>query len=115
PEAQLLRYLRATDTIVPNRGHLWHEAKQAVLALDAAGYRPPARTQIPVVGPDGRAVLELAAQQLFWSGYATEHDVYIAKKLAYVLSGGDLPAGTRVTEEYLLDLEREAFLSLCGH
>src|SRR5690606_11591279 len=60
-------------------------------------------------------VLELAAQQLLWSGYATEHDVYIAKKLAYVLTGGELPAGTRVSEEYLLDLEREAFLSLCGH
>ncbi|HEY8417384.1 MAG TPA: 3-hydroxyacyl-CoA dehydrogenase NAD-binding domain-containing protein [Limnochordales bacterium] len=114
-EAKQLRYLRAGDAIVANRDHLWHEAKQAVLALDAAGYRPPARPQIPVVGPDGRAVLELAAQQLFWSGYATEHDLTIVRKLAYVLSGGDVPAGTRVTEEYLLDLEREAFLSLCGH
>ena len=115
PEAQQLRYLRPTDIIVANRDHLWHEAKQVLLALDAAGYRRPVRPQIPVVGPDGRAVLELAAQQLLWSGYATEHDVYIAKKLAYVLSGGELPAGTRVSEEYLLDLEREAFLSLCGH
>ncbi len=115
PEAQQLRYLRATDVIVANRDHVWHEAKQAVLALDAAGYRPPARPAIPVVGPDGRAVLELGAQQLLWSGYATEHDVYIARKLAYVLSGGDVAAGTRVSEEYLLDLEREAFLSLCGH
>ena len=114
-EAKQLRYLRAGDSVVANRDHLWHEAKQTVLALDAAGYRPPARPQIPVVGPDGRAVMELAAQQLFWSGYATEHDLTIGRKLAYVLSGGDVPAGTRVTEEYLLDLEREAFLSLCGH
>src|SRR5690606_29715750 len=115
PEAQQLRYLRPRDTIVANRDHLWHEAKQAVLALDAAGYRPPVPPQIPVLGPDGRAVLELAAQQLYWSGYATEHDLTIARKLAYVLTGGPLPAGTRVSEQYLLDLEREAFLSLCGH
>ncbi|MBO8142737.1 MAG: enoyl-CoA hydratase/isomerase family protein [Firmicutes bacterium] len=115
PEAQALRYLRPHDRIVANRDHLWHEAKQAVLAMDAAGYRPPVRPAIPVVGPGGRAVMELAAQHLHWAGYATEHDLEIARKLAYVLSGGEVSAGTRVSEEYLLELEREAFLSLCGH
>jgi len=115
PEAVALNYLRKTDKIVANQHHLWHEAKQAVLELDAAGYRPPAPPEIPVLGPDGRAVLELGAQQLHWSGYATEYDLHIARKLAYVLTGGDVPAGTRVTEQYLLDLERQEFLSLCGH
>lgn len=114
-EAVQLGYLRKTDKIVANQHHLWHEAKQAVLEMDAAGYRPPAPVEIPVLGPDGRAVLELGAQQLAWSGYATEHDLHIARKLAYVLTGGDVPAGTRVTEQYLLDLERQQFLSLCGH
>jgi len=115
PEAVQLNYLRKADKIVANQHHLWHEAKQAVLELDAAGYKPPAPPEIPVLGPDGRAVLELAAQQLFWSGYATEYDLHIARKLAYVLTGGDVPARTRVTEQYLLDLERQEFLSLCGN
>lgn len=114
-EAVGLNYLRKTDKVVANQHHLWHEAKQLVLQLDAAGYRPPAPPQIPVLGPDGRAVLELGAQQLHWSGYATEYDLHIARKLAYVLTGGDVPAGTRVTEQYLLDLERQEFLSLCGN
>ena len=70
---------------------------------------------MPIAGPDGRAVLELAAYTLKNSGYASEYDIFtVANKLAYVLTGGDLPEGTRVPEQYLLDLEREAFLSLLG-
>lgn len=114
-EAKALDYMRPGDVIVPNLHHLWHEAKQVVLQLDAAGYQPPAPPQIPVMGADGRAVLEMGAQQLHWAGYATEHDLHIARKLAYVLTGGDVAAGTKVSEQYLLDIEREQFLSLCGH
>src|SRR5690554_2902470 len=114
-EAVELNYLRKTDKIVANQHHLWYEAKKLVIEMDAAGYRPPQPPLIPALGPDGRAVLELGAQQLHWSGWATEYDLHIARKLAYVLTGGDVPAGTRVTEQYLLDLERQEFLSLVGH
>ncbi|HEY8394193.1 MAG TPA: 3-hydroxyacyl-CoA dehydrogenase family protein, partial [Thermaerobacter sp.] len=113
-EARQLGFLRDTDAIVTNGEHLLHEAKRAVLALDEAGYRPPARRRIPVVGDSGRALMELAAISMHWGGWASEHDLKIARKLAHVLAGGDVPPGTEVDEEYLLDLEREAFLSLAG-
>jgi 3-hydroxyacyl-CoA dehydrogenase len=113
-EARDLGYLRDTDEIVMNGDHLLHRAKEAVIELDRAGYIPAQPAEVPVAGPDGRAVLELAAYTLKNSGYASEYDVFIANKLAYVLTGGDLPAGTPVPEQYLLDLEREAFLQLMG-
>jgi 3-hydroxyacyl-CoA dehydrogenase len=113
-EARDLGYLRPTDTVVMNGDFLLQAAKQAVLELDRQGYRPPLPARLPVAGPEGRAVLELAAYSLQNAGYATEYDRYLAKHLAYVLTGGNLPAGTLVPEEYLLDLEREAFLHLCG-
>jgi len=113
-EAQEMGYLRPSDVIVVNKDHQLYEAKQVVLALEAAGYRAPEPALIPVAGPEGRAVLEMGAYGMFLGGWATEHDLLIARKLAYVLTGGNVPAGTRVTEQYLLDLEREAFLSLLG-
>jgi 3-hydroxyacyl-CoA dehydrogenase len=113
-EARDLGYLRDTDVIVMNGDHLLQRAKDAVIELDRAGYIPAQPAEIPVAGPDGRAVLELAAYTLKNGGYASEYDVYIANKLAYVITGGDLPAGTLVPEQYLLDLEREAFLQLIG-
>jgi 3-hydroxyacyl-CoA dehydrogenase len=114
-EARDMGYLRPTDSIVMNGDMLLDDAKQAVLEMDRAGYVPALPADIPVAGLDGRAVLEFAAYMLKNGGYATEHDVLIANKLAYVLTGGDLPAGTPVPEQYLLDLEREAFLHLAGH
>ncbi|MDB4896072.1 MAG: 3-hydroxyacyl-CoA dehydrogenase, partial [Firmicutes bacterium] len=78
------------------------------------GYKPPVKAAIPVAGPEGRAVLELGLYNMRLSGYASEHDCLVGRKLAYVLTGGKVPAGTYVTEQYLLDLEREAFLSLLG-
>jgi 3-hydroxyacyl-CoA dehydrogenase len=113
-EARDLGYLRDTDEIVMNGDHLLQRAKEAVIELDRAGYIPAQPAEVPVAGPDGRAVLELAAYTLKNSGYASEYDVFIANKLAYVLTGGELPAGTLVPEQYLLDLEREAFLQLMG-
>lgn len=113
-DARGLGYLRKTDRIVVNRDHQLYEAKQAVLELDRHGYKAPVPAHIPVAGPEGRAVLELGLYNLRLSGYASEYDCHIAKKLAYVLTGGPVPAGTYVTEQYLLDIEREAFLSLCG-
>lgn len=113
-ESRALGYLRKTDRIVINKDHQLYEAKQAVLEMDRQGYKAPAKAQIPVAGPEGRAVLELGLYNMKLSGYISDHDMLIGKKLAYVLTGGKVPAGTYVTEQYLLDLERQAFLSLMG-
>lgn len=113
-EARELGFLRRGDSVSMNRDHLLYDAKQAVLALDMAGYTPPRQEKIRVVGADGKAVLELAAYTMRQGGYISDHDMKIASKLAHVLAGGDVNRNTYVTEQYLLDLEREAFLSLCG-
>lgn len=112
-DAKRLGYFRAHDKIVLNDDYLIYEAKQAVLGMVQAGYEPRQENKIRVVGAEGKAVLELGALGMYQSGYISEHDLKIAKKLAHVLAGGDVPAGTYVSEQYMLDLEREAFLSLC--
>lgn len=113
-EARELNFLNQTDGITMNGDHLLYDAKQAVISLYDSGYQPPVRKKVPVVGETGYATLLLAAQSLHLSGYITDHDLTIAKKLAYVIAGGRVPYGTEVDEQYLLDLEREAFLSLVG-
>ncbi|WP_209860388.1 3-hydroxyacyl-CoA dehydrogenase/enoyl-CoA hydratase family protein [Paenibacillus shirakamiensis] len=113
-DAKRLGYLRATDRVVASQDHSIYEAKQAVLGLARSGYEPIPHDKIQVVGSEGKAVLQLGALGMKQSGYLSDHDLLIAKKLAHVLAGGDVPAGTLVTEQYMLDLEREAFLSLCG-
>ncbi|OOC59345.1 3-hydroxyacyl-CoA dehydrogenase/enoyl-CoA hydratase family protein [Paenibacillus ihbetae] len=107
-------YGRGADTVVMNQDYRIYEAKQAVLELDRAGYVPPQPGKARVVGRDGRAVLQMGAIDMRRGGYISDHDLLIAKKLAHILTGGDVPAGTIVSEEHLLDLEREAFLSLLG-
>jgi len=89
-----------------------YDAKQVALALYEAGYQPPVPTKVPVVGASGYGTLLIGAQGMFESGFISEHDLKIAKKLAYVIAGGKVPYGTLVDEQYLLNLEREAFLSL---
>ncbi len=111
-EARDNNFLNLADGISINGDHLLYDAKQAVLALHEKGYKPPVRKKVPVVGETGYATLLLGAQAMLYSGYISEHDLKIAKKLAYVIAGGKVPYGTEVDEQYLLDLEREAFLSL---
>ena len=111
-EAQEMSYLSKSDGLSVNGDHLLYDAKQAVLALYEKGYRPPVRQKIPVVGETGYATLLLGAQALRASGFISQHDLKIATRLAYVIAGGRVPYGTEVDEQYLLDLEREAFLSL---
>lgn len=114
-EARELGYLMPHDRIVMNHDHLLHQAKKAVLALAEAEYVPPRRRNaIRVPGRTGRAALEVFLYLMKEAGYVTEYDVVVAKKLAHVLTGGDVDLNTLVSEEYLLDIEREAFLSLCG-
>lgn len=111
-EARDNNFLNKADGISVNGDHQIYDAKQAVLALSEQGYTAPVRKKVPVVGEPGYATLLLGAQTMLYSGYISEHDMKIAKKLAYVIAGGKVPYGTEVDEQYLLDLEREAFLSL---
>lgn len=111
-EARDNNFLSFADGISVNPDHLIYDAKQAALALYEAGYTPPVPKKVKVVGAPGYATLLLGAQGMYQSGYISEHDLKIAKKLAYVIAGGLVPYGTEVTEEYLLNLEKEAFLQL---
>ncbi len=113
-EAKQNGFLNNFDGISVNPDHLLYDAKQRVLALYQLGYQAPKREKIPVVGDPGYAAMLLGAKQLQLSGYASEHDMKIAEKLAYVLSGGRIKEGTLIDEQVMLDLEREAFLSLIG-
>ncbi|MCY8231533.1 3-hydroxyacyl-CoA dehydrogenase/enoyl-CoA hydratase family protein [Priestia endophytica] len=112
-EAGELGFLNPQDKITQNEEFLLYDAKQAVIHL-SSDYRAPVQQKIPVVGESGYATLLLGAQSMKYSGYISDHDLKIAKKLAFVIAGGRLPFGTKVDEQYLLDLEREAFLSLIG-
>ncbi|WP_374702512.1 3-hydroxyacyl-CoA dehydrogenase/enoyl-CoA hydratase family protein [Bacillus sp. M6-12] len=111
-EARENNFLNFADGISVNGDHLLYDAKQAVLALYESGYTAPIRQKVPVVGESGYAALLLGAEAMRLSGFISDHDMQIAKKLAYVIAGGKVPYGTEVDEQYLLDLEREAFLSL---
>ncbi|AWC34436.1 3-hydroxyacyl-CoA dehydrogenase/enoyl-CoA hydratase family protein [Bacillus cytotoxicus] len=111
-EAISHNFLGDKDGISVNGDHLLYDAKQKALALYEAGYKPPIRKKVPVVGETGYATLVLGAEAMHLSGYISEYDLHIAKKLAYVIAGGKVPYGTEVDEQYLLDIEREAFMSL---
>jgi 3-hydroxyacyl-CoA dehydrogenase len=116
PEAIKLGYLRPTDKMTVNRDFLIDDAKKTVFAMTTEGYEPPEPPgNIRVAGENSLAMFKLAAWTLKEQGYATAYDLTVAEKVAYVLCGGRVQANTRVSEQYLLDLEREAFLSLCGN
>ncbi len=114
-EAVFLGYLRKDDKVIINPDHLIQEARQEALQL-AKGYQPPApENELILPGEGGRLAIEQVVESYVHSGNISAHDALIAKKLAYVLTGGDKASPTRpVDEQYLLDLEREAFLSLCA-
>lgn len=115
PHAKTLGLLNSNDRITMNREQLISDAKRAVLELAGAGYQPPSRrTDIPVGGADIRAALQLGVYLAQQGGYITDHDALIGNSLAAILAGGNIPHATKVSEQYLLDLERETFLSLCG-
>lgn len=115
-EAYELGILRkGLDEVVMNQGRRIAEAKQSVIALYDSGYTMPVRRDdIRVLGQSALGALYAGVNGMKVAGYATEHDALVARKLAYVMCGGDLSEPTKVTEQYLLDLEREAFLSLTG-
>ena len=103
------------DKYILNRNRIISEAKKSVLELSESGYtKPTMREDIKVLGRSGLSVLLVGANSFLCANYISEHDKKIAEKLAYVMCGGDLTAPSLVSEQYLLDLEREAFLSLIG-
>jgi len=115
PEAIKLGYLKSTDKMTVNRDYLIEDAKKTVLAMNIEGYKPPRPLdEIRVAGENTFAMIKLGLWTMYKSGYITEHDVTVSTKVGYVLCGGNVLEYTKVSEQYLLDLEREAFLSLCG-
>jgi len=115
PDAFRLGYLSPTDGVTMNRERLMADAKAKALERVREGYRVPApRTAIPVGGESVTAALNLGVHLMWRAGRASDHDKLIGSKLAHIFGGGNLPHATTVTEQYLLDLEREAFMSLLG-
>jgi len=108
-------YRKGLDEVVMNQGRRIAEAKRSVIELSDSGYTAPVqRKDVKVLGQSALGALYAGIHSMRTANYATEHDALVARKLAYVMCGGDLSEPTLVTEQYLLDLEREAFLSLCG-
>lgn len=108
-------YRKGLDEVIVNPARRISEAKKSVIELHDSGYvMPVQRRDIKVLGRTALGALYAGIHGMRQANYATEHDSVVAKKLAYVMCGGDLSEPTLVTEQYLLDLEREAFLSLCG-
>ncbi|MCL2660975.1 MAG: enoyl-CoA hydratase/isomerase family protein, partial [Acidobacteriaceae bacterium] len=114
-EARGLGYLRSSDTITANRDRLLADAKRRARTLADAGYSAPVlRDDIPAPGESVLATLKMAVWTLREGEFISDHDAKVANKIAAVLCGGGVTAGTLLSEQNLLDLEREAFLSLCG-
>jgi len=113
-EARSMGYLRRSDLIAMNRDRQVADAKATALALVREGYHPPAPAEIRVLGEEFLAAAKLAIHMLARGEFATAHDAVVARKLAYILAGGSITAPQMVSEQYILDLEREAFVSLCG-
>lgn len=116
-EAYKLGYLvEGRDRITMNKRRLIADAKARCLALAESAYQPPVREKdIKVLGRQALAAFKVGAHQMFEGGYATEYEKMMVDKLGYVMSGGDLSEATHVSEEYLLGLERQVFVSLCGN
>jgi 3-hydroxyacyl-CoA dehydrogenase len=114
-EARGLGFLRDEDSYSMNADRLVADAKQEVLSLAAGGYtQPRQRTDVLALGNSALSTIKLGIHQMKRGGFISDYDAVIGEKLARILTGGDLNHETRVSEQYLLDLEREAFLSLCG-
>ncbi|MDL1867352.1 3-hydroxyacyl-CoA dehydrogenase/enoyl-CoA hydratase family protein [Betaproteobacteria bacterium PRO4] len=112
-QAKALHYLKPADVVVMNRLELLYVAKAQALALAEAGYRPPLRPrEIMVAGATGIATIKSTLVNMLEGGFISEHDYLIGSKIAHVMCGGDIVAGSRVDEEWLLKLERTAFIEL---
>ena len=106
--------LRNRDKVTIGINNLITDAKSSALTLVNQGYTKPVESKIKALGKEGLGMFMVGAHSMHAAGYITEHEKLMSEKLAYAICGGDLSAPTLVSEQYLLDLEREAFLSLCG-
>ncbi len=113
-EAKKLGYLRDSDTISMNKDYLINDAKKIALAMVEEGYKPPLPAEIIALGKQLYANFLVGIYLMKEANYITEYEAHIGKKLAYIMSGGDFTSPQIVSEQHILDLEREAFLSLCG-
>jgi 3-hydroxyacyl-CoA dehydrogenase len=114
-EARRLGLLSPVDAITMNRERLLTDAKALALEMAGASYAPPLpRTDIPAPGENILASFKLGVRMMREGKFISDHDVKVANRVAHVLCGGSITPGTPVSEQYLLDLEREAFLGLCG-
>ncbi len=113
-EAQQLGFFGGDTRVIMNRNHLLSEAKKTVLDLVAENYQAPARAKIYAAGERAMAAMRIGIYSMLSAKYISEYDAKVGEKLAYVLCGGKLTAPAWVDEQYILDLEREAFISLCG-
>jgi 3-hydroxyacyl-CoA dehydrogenase len=113
-EAKRLRFLMPTDGVTLDRARLLEHAKQRALGMARAGHRAPRPRVLKAAGLDVAKTISMRVWAMVEGGYATAHDALIARKLIHVLCGGAVGAGTELSEQHYLDLEREAFLSLCG-
>ena len=114
-ESRQLGYLLASDIVVPHRDELLHVALQEAQTLYNGGYRPPHKRSFAVAGRSGKATILGSLVNMRDGGFISQHDFHIASLIAHVLCGGDVDAGTPVTESYLMTLERQAFCSLLGY
>jgi 3-hydroxyacyl-CoA dehydrogenase len=114
-EAREFGFLRPWDKITIQRDFLIQDAKSTVLAMNREGYETPRpRTDIPLPGRSEFSSFAYGLYAMRIAGHISEYDERVGRKIAFVLTGGNVPAGTKLSEQDLLDLEREAFLSLCG-
>ncbi|MEZ4403863.1 MAG: 3-hydroxyacyl-CoA dehydrogenase/enoyl-CoA hydratase family protein [Kofleriaceae bacterium] len=113
-EAKAFGFFRGSDGVSFDRARQLHEAKQRAIGLASSGYHPPTPRAYKLPGESGIATLDMMVRTLVAGGYASEHDAKIAMKLANVLCGGASGGAGPVGEDRMLELEREAFLSLCG-
>jgi 3-hydroxyacyl-CoA dehydrogenase len=113
-EAKQMGMLEDSDRIVMNGDHLIAEAKREARHMADSGYVPPAFEKIYATGRDGLAATRIGIYMFHEGGYISDHDKLVAEKFVNVLNGGEISQPQWVSEQYILDLEREAFLSLCG-
>ena len=121
-EGRELGYLRREDPVSLNRDRLVADAQQTAIGLVRSGWKPRAAswqegaqtTQIKVLGESFLSAAKMAIHLMVRGGYASDYDAHVARKLANILAGGALTSAQTVSEQYVLDLEREAFVSLCG-
>jgi 3-hydroxyacyl-CoA dehydrogenase len=114
-EAQQMGYLSATDVIVPNAYELLHVAKVEARAMFDAGFRAPLKTLVPVTGRYGWATIKAQLVNMRDGGFISAHDFKLGDMIAQIVSGGDVDQGSLVSEQWLLDMERKAFLELLNH